>query len=423
MTNDAGPRVAERSVECPGCGRAVPEDGIWVTWCEGCDWNAVTGALRRPGGMVTRWRRGMAQRVGARTYDDLLAGRPAAPLARVAWVGVLLLCAVVLVLDAAVPVLLVGTVIDDHLGFWHWPAVVLMAVATYVVVPRPPRVPDSVMHVTRAEAPSWWALVDEVAAAVGVRPPAALAFDTGLNACVGPIGRRWTTTVVYGLPLLAVQQPQERVAVLAHELGHLRGGDVRRGVVAGLAMTSLCQVLDVLWPDAIDENPVDEVAGMVMIANVLRRVLALPVLGLLYVIDRLACGASPRQEYLADAAAARVAGTEATRTAVLRLLGLTGISARAQSAARRGEDVWEALASAPVPPERELARLLRGSELTGHLEDSTHPPTHLRARLLTARRAQAGCVVLDPTRERAIDAELAAVRDRLGQRLRDDLVE
>lgn len=194
--------------------------------------------------------------------------------------------------------------------------------------------------------------------------------------------------------------------------------------MVGVALDALAHIIDVLWPDAIDLEPADpELMWFAVIGNMLRRVLALPFLGLLYLVDALRCRASQRAEYLADLAGARTAGVAAARSSLLRLLSLEGVQTRASSAVRRREDVWTALQRSPQPPENELRRLLRESELLGHQEDDTHPPTHLRVQLVNAAPATTASVVLDSGRLLGIERELHPVRERLRERYTDSLLE
>ncbi len=144
---------------------------------------------------------------------------------------------------------------------------------------------------------------------------------------------------------------------------------------------------------------------------------------LLYGLDRLDARATQRQEYLADLASARAAGAAAAQTSLLRLLSLNGTHARVMSAVRRREDVWTALAASPHPPERELRRLQRESELVGHQADDTHPPTHLRAQLVAGATESTPVVVVDAARTAAFEAELQPVREHLREGLTDSFLE
>lgn len=99
----------------------------------------------------------------------------------------------------------------------------------------------------RDEAPALHALVAEVAVRAGVAPPDELRLSARANASIGE--ERWrfglarARVMELGLPLFALLDRAELGAVIAHELGHARGGDVLlgawvhriRGAIAGAA--------------------------------------------------------------------------------------------------------------------------------------------------------------------------------------------
>jgi heat shock protein HtpX len=414
--------VPARTV-CPRCGLAVVDREPWTTWCTGCDWNVLVGAPEPARGVLHRCRRRAVDRVGRRVYEDLLHGRPVAAGDRAAsllldvvavavLVGLLLpgAAAVALALSPVTPVL-------------RWPGVALLVGLLLAVLPRPTRVRD-VVWLSREQAPAWWSLVDDVAAALATRPPQRCGVDRQLNAYLRRDGWRDGRVLVYGLALWSVEAPQERVATLAHEVGHLRWGDDRRSRViwsAGQVLVRLVHLLQPSWLEQAFEDP--ELSAIEAVSNAVRRVVALPFVGLLVLMDRLDARDSQRREYRADRDSARVAGSAAARASLLQLLRADGIGARLQGAARRREDLWSALAAAPRPPQHELARLLRASELTGHRADDSHPPTHLRVGLVEGTEQHPTLVVLDTARRTAIERELAAARADLGASLTEDLLE
>ncbi|GHA79967.1 hypothetical protein ACIQRS_17245 [Streptomyces termitum] len=68
-------------------------------------------------------------------------------------------------------------------------------------------------------------------------------------------------------------------------------------------------------------------------------------------------------------------------------------------------------------PESEYERLRRRGERRGHSVDATHPPTHLRHRMITGRAAREPLLVLDAARAALVDAELDAARRTLAREL------
>src|SRR6185436_4449759 len=98
--------------------------------------------------------------------------------------------------------------------------------------------------------------------------------------------------------------PQERVALLGHELGHFVNGDVRRGLITQAARTTLARVSYLLRPER--GHSVTE-----MIVEFLGRIAAQLFLWLHLLLLWTSMRDSQRAEYRADELAARAAGTDA----------------------------------------------------------------------------------------------------------------
>ncbi|MEG3627717.1 M48 family metallopeptidase [Streptomyces poriticola] len=87
----------------------------------------------------------------------------------------------------------------------------------------------------RADAPLLFALLDETADAVGTRGCDAVRLTPGLSIGAAPRGLRGRRLDI-GLGLWATLTPQQRVACLAHALGHFATGDVRYNLVVRTAL-------------------------------------------------------------------------------------------------------------------------------------------------------------------------------------------
>jgi Zn-dependent protease with chaperone function len=412
------------AAQCPRCAAPVPDGGSWVTWCEACEWNLQVAMPAKPRGMLARREHWLVSRAAVRTYDELVVSSNERPRATASKLTLLTLMVLVIL---CVPLLGlgVGWLAIAGSGFWRWPAVLLGGLLFWLLLPRPVKMPKDVVLLARTEAPELWRLVDAVAAGLETEPPALLGVNTDYNAYVSQVGWRRRRLLVIGLSLWSAEEPQERVATLGHELGHLRHRDTGRGLVIWSGMRVLYQTIDVLLPDIMDSHDAtySELALLNAVSTGLRRLLALPLIGLLMLAVRLDAHESQREEYLADLASVRLAGREAAAMSLHRLLAITGVETRLGAAVRRGEDPWSALDATVAPPERELRRLLLASERRGHSVDSSHPPTHLRVSLVRSRPDTDGEIELDPAWMTCIDAELAPVRARLARQLRDDMLD
>ncbi|MFD9418400.1 M48 family metallopeptidase [Streptomyces goshikiensis] len=303
--------------------------------------------------------------------------------------------------------------------------VVLLAVVV-VLRPRPVRLPKDAPLLHRADAPELFGLIDEVGAAIGTAGVHVVVVDPMANAAVTAYGLRGRRMLVLGLGLWEILSPQERVALLGHELGHFAHGDIRHGAITGGALRTLAT-----WLYALAATPAR--GPLDWFVNAVTFTPLWAVYGLLVLLDQLTLRASQRAEYLADASAARVGSTAAALGLMDRLLitETVGVELRRESVAaqtkggrggreardRAENGLWERLAARiGVVPEREYERLRRVAALRGHSVDSTHPPTHLRRRAVSAG-AHAGQVEYGEARGAAVAAELAPARAELARRV------
>ncbi|MEU9338686.1 M48 family metallopeptidase [Streptomyces sp. NPDC048290] len=402
---------------CPECGAGVEGDPRFTVWCAGCEWNVDPEHTEERYGRVERVRRRLARRYGERLLDEMAAG--GGERARLDGFGVLALGfalvvhAVTLAIAASGVWLLVGVRgVGGVVG-----GVLLLAVA-WSMRPRFGRVPEDAVVLKRADAPTLYALIDEVGRAVGTRGVDVVVLDADINASVVPLGLR-RRMLVLGLPLWESLTVPQRIAILGHELGHFVNNDTRRGVVVGSAERSL-----ILWYSYLRPVPL----GLGWLDFLVRAVLSVPcflVICLLHLFDLLSLRASQRAEYLADAAAARAGSSDAAVGAMERLLvtesiGTTlrrEISSRRLRGRRAGRDkdlgagLWEELAARMDEiPGHEYERRRRVGARRGHAVDSTHPPTHLRLQLLRRSTPVPATVLPDADRERRIAVELSEGR-------------
>ncbi|MFZ3495561.1 M48 family metallopeptidase [Streptomyces sp. 5.8] len=415
---------------CPECGTAVTGDARYVTWCAACDWNVDPGAPDPDRGRLATFRRSLARRHGEQLAQEIgRAGDGAGPPARdtstvLAFGLALLVHGVTAGLFLAAAVLIIGgwhTGIQPVLG-------VLLLVAVAVLLPRPGRSPSGPAVLYRADAPGLFGLIDEVGAAVGTTGVHAVVVDASVNAGVRTYGYRGRRVMFLGLGLWEILTPQERVALLGHELGHFANGDIRSSFLMHGALRSLVE-----WHAVL--RSVNHGSIVDWFLNALTFLPRWAVYGLIHLLDGLTLRASQRAEYLADAGAARAGSTGAAVTLLDRLLVGDGVEAHlrreSMEAARAGggprgrrtgegaeQGLWERLAARiDSVPESEYERLRRVSARRGHSVDDTHPPTHLRRRCLASADPQPALVVCDGPRAQAVAGELAPARAVLARRV------
>ncbi|MCM2412179.1 M48 family metallopeptidase [Streptomyces sp. RKAG290] len=416
--------VDQRVQSCPDCGTEVRTQYGFVPWCADCDWNVDPGGAGEPAGRLETLRRGLARRHGERLYAEVSADAVLRP--RRDLHGMLAL-ALALAVHGVTAALIVGGLLLVVLG-WGTALPLLGAlclVLAFALRPRFGRLPEHGPLLLRGDAPELFALIDEVAAAVGTTGVHTVAITDEVNASVSTYGIRQRRVLTVGLGLWEILTPQERIALLGHELGHYANGDARHGLVIGNALQSLGAWWYLL---ARTPNPTFAEAAVNAVCLLPR----CAVLGLLMLLDQLTLRATQRGEYLADSWAARCGSTEAAVGLIDRLLTSDSAAttllreSNALKAGRPGDGggrdawrgLWERLAAhMDSVPASEHERLLRRGARHGHGVDSTHPPTHLRRSRLLAAPPVPATVTADTARRTALDAELCAARDRVARRV------
>ncbi|GGS00642.1 M48 family metalloprotease [Deinococcus sedimenti] len=170
------------------------------------------------------------------------------------------------------------------------------------------------------DQPDLRSLIDEVARQLQVNRPDEVRLLPDMNAYMSVRGAR--STLGLGLPLLlSLPEPEVR-AVVAHELGHLGGGDSARawrlsGLVGGLFRTTLS--LRQGNPERLVELLPQGVSTIAVLYLLLGNLIALPMTAIATAFLRVSARLNHAQELAADHAAQQVAGPEAARTALQRI--------------------------------------------------------------------------------------------------------
>ena len=396
---------------CPECGHELPVHERLSTWCDRCSWNLRPVDPEPPKGRLARAYAAAGVRLGARLVRELrdaesLKPRLTANLLAAYAIAVLVLAFWLALVIGGVALALSGNPVAIA-------AAVVMGGLAVLMRPRPVELPEEAEDVEPDRAPRLHALVSEVAGAIGAPAPRRLRVDHDYNAYWTLAGWRRERVLTLGLPLLTALDPAERVALVAHELGHGRNGDARRGLVVGTALHSLVGLLEALVPDHGESGwgPIGALVDGVL------WLLTRPVVALLYLEYTLLMRDSQRAESLADELAARAAGTGAAAGLLEKLLLEPVWYGLVRTAAVRREsdgDLFEALREAVAGvPERERERRRRVARLEDMRLDISHPPTYARLDLLHARPPRSPSVALSAFESDRIDDELRELRPRL----------
>ncbi|RCG30194.1 peptidase, M48 family protein [Sphaerisporangium album] len=297
----------------------------------------------------------------------------------------------------------------------------------FVTRPRLGRLDPDGSPLSRSEAPHLYALADRIAAELGAPPAELIEVTPGFGTSYTRVGLRRHGVLTIGLALWEVLTPEERVASLAHELGHAVNGDPRRNLWFHSAVEALTH-----WHRASAPGPVEE-SGAGLVFMVMDWVAKLVMRGvhhltglLLRLMLRLTLAPGHRAEYRADEMAARVASSTATRSMLQTLVLGDSVETvfRRRSAVQQGRrstratsrdeadaSLWRELREYVTSiPEAERLRRLRLSARRMTSTDRTHPPTHLRLQLVSARPPAEAALTLGETEAAAIERELETAR-------------
>jgi Zn-dependent protease with chaperone function len=404
---------------CPRCASPLVSENRAAPWCERCEW----GLDRYEPPVGAGWSGRLAGRVSFRiAYKATTAQfrglqrtaltRPGFGVVGLALLGIsFLLLALILALAVAGVWLMVAY--PNVVSFVVGGVAVLVA---FALLPPIGRFNRDYVRLRRDEAPTLYSLLDRLAATVGTRAPDVIAVGSAYNASVTAFGLRRRRALYLGLSLWGVLPPQQRIALLGHELGHFVNGDVRNSLLARPAMVTLGRLAQLVMPDrrARSRPP------LVAMSEGLLRVVMQPVVVVLILaqlgILALAFRNGQRAEYLADRGSARLAGTNAAVELSNLLLqgegGPTVISSRAR--AGLGVAGWRS-AIEELRQEQTAGRIQRLRQLTVRSDSSllaTHPPQGLRSRLLEAGPWLDPAFVLTDAESDKIDTELARYYDR-----------
>lgn len=412
--SDQNPPTA--TVTCPQCDTTLAGEYGYVRWCPACEWN-IDGGVNAVAESATRFE-ALYRRVSTRSARQLMAEvcnpaglRPrrdgAAWLAIALAIPVHLLClalvggAAWLVFAVRSPVAYVG-------------AAILLG-AAFLGRPRLEHPAADGIHLRRADAPALFGVCDRVSAKTGAPAVAVITVVEDFNAYSGRVGLRRRANVTIGARWCAAVGHDSRLATLGHEFGHFSNGDWTHQVLVSSALTTLEG-----WHHAFGDGlAAGGLAGL--IESAMGRVVRLVTGNWFWLIYVSLARVGQRAEYLADAMAATVAGSDAEVQAEQDMLGAgsvdvsiaTSVATTLRTHPRHVPDeqlgIWTAAAeSAARTPATELERRLRASKRSQTRVDDSHPPTWMRIEAVRSRPKQDPAVRVSDAEWTAIDAELAA---------------
>jgi Zn-dependent protease with chaperone function len=397
---------------CPQCQTELPIYPGYPTWCDRCGWNLEIPKPPQKESLFDKLHRTLSRKSGERLYSDIMKEQSLTARFRPAKL-------VAFVLAGAVHAVTVGLIL---LGLWlalfSVPGFRFLGVSLGVLcwvfawwtLPRPSRSKDPILP--RGRFPQLYQLTDRIAQALGCPPVDDIRYDADYNAAFGQLGWQRRRTLFVGVPLWAVLDTQEQIALLGHELAHNANGDPLRGLFIGGAMRSLAHWYDWFRPRAqrLSSGAIIAIFNIVM----------LPFAGAIwiwaYALSRLLWYDSQRAEFLADLLAAQVGGTLAQVTMLEKLQLYSTFRAELRFAYLKGQvpDFFAHLKQhTDQVPARERERLCRIEQLTHVGIDTSHPPTAQRIAFVESRPVGRPLVELSPQEAEQLQQEMQPLLQRV----------
>ncbi|MDQ1644197.1 MAG: heat shock protein HtpX, partial [Cryptosporangiaceae bacterium] len=326
--------------ECPECQSALRERADVHPWCPECGWQEA-GV---PGGLIARRAARVARRLALREFAALRGrpvdkpGRNAVRIGAYALAGLVHL-GIFAVFGAGVWVISTSYPWPVGIGF----GALLMLVAV-LLRPRLGKPDPCARELTPDRHPALFRLVNKVAAELGAPAPHRILVNDRCNAYYAVLGLRRRRILTIGAPLWMILPPQQRVALVGHELGHGINGDSRHGLVVGSALRAIVVLRDGLQARGGSRHGLLVRAGA-QLGEVAQAIGFALVTSVGYVLALLVARSSQRAEYLADELAARVASSRGAEALFDTLGALDTCAFRMQVATRRTTD-WREVAAA-----------------------------------------------------------------------------
>lgn len=399
---------------CPRCGAGLVSARGAAAWCPTCEWNLALYEPDRHGRAIGwLWADRAVDRFAhrlARTQFARMSGRP---VGKPGWSLARLVMVAISVVLLACQVAILGA------GIWlitvDFPSAaiilgVLLVMVALMLRPRFGKLDSAARALSRSDAPTLFAVVYRVADAVGARRPHTVAVIADFNATAGTVGVLRRRVLTIGLPLWVALTPQQRAALLAHEMGHFVNGDPARGLLTQPAFSTLGYLAYLTAP-----IPVDPDAGLLFAIAAWAVNVPMAIASSLFRLAHIMLVVAGlrdkrRAEYLADEVSARVAGSAAAVELIDILAASEEVRFAIRWAARESALVtdWRAAAQAGRPAGRSRTSVLR--QLSVRDEASlfaSHPPAGLRARLIESRPPELGSLAINEAEAIRIDTELA----------------
>lgn len=403
---------------CPQCSNLIPVNPHYIAWCDRCNWNVEPEQAQRPRTVFDSLYESLGKRFGQSLFDEISKSVQLKPQWTVSKALGFLLAGAVHGLALAFSVFGALILLTNSLNCLTLIFVALFWGLAWSAFPRFPKRPIDIC--SRDKFKTLYDLTDRIAVALNTPEIEGIVIDGKFNAGLGQFGWRQKKILYLGLPLFSILSPQERVAVIAHELAHSVNGDPARKSFVGLAINSLARWHHLSRPDSRMTHRYGIIGT---IANfflfILSRILYLGIYALLHLLWR----DTQRAEYLADALSAEVSGTADTTRFLnkLRLHDTYALIAKRMALSSSNLDFFvEFKRQIDQVPDRELERIKRLEQIKSFRFNASHPPTVYRLAILQVNKINQSKVVANSIESEKIERELMPLHEKIQRQITDE---
>ncbi|MGU3470786.1 M48 family metallopeptidase [Paenibacillus sp. D51F] len=370
----------QATISCPRCGKNVPCDQQFQSWCE-CGWNIEP----RTPDMRDRFSR-LYHKLGVRQGEQMLE-EVKYSISNGDWRDKLkanlllyLVATIIHLVSLSMFISGVWLIVAYHSNHWFPTAIGMLMVAIQIItVPRLGSV-DKKGLISREDYPTLYRVVDAVSDSLGTSRVYGVQINEEFNASFTQLGWRGRKVITLGLPLFAICSPQEKIALIAHETAHGANHDVTRNRYVWSAYIAAEQWYYFFTP-ARGATQEGYMAILYLLSDILMKALSFIPWTIARLVLVLLHLNKQRSEYYADYLGVKVSGEQA----MIGLLEKLHYDSPFESClhrfifSRQAEDfITEWKAYAEQIPVRELERIRHVVRAEGSRLDFTHPPTPYR---------------------------------------------
>lgn len=364
---------------CPDCKREIPGYHDFITWCD-CGYNVNSKLKKNYESPFEKLYIKLGEKYGERLVKNIMDGYSnTIHLPRMLAYIIASIVHLSSLLCVFFAIYYFVTIEKNIITYFLSASFFLLA---FVLRPRIYRLSKDEKIASRVEIPHVYALLDELCEKANVKKVYGVVINDEFNASITEIGWRRRVVIHIGLPLFTVLNHEERVAVLAHEIGHLANGDLKKGYYIHSALNTLKTWFEVLYPEDIASR--DNLGVLELPAFYLLKGLSYIPYGLFYVLALFLYQESQRAEYAADSFNTSITGSHISISSLKKLYldrKVDYIIKKLCIENNNGSFFNEIKEYINRIPKREWERMQRIDEEEKTSLNHTHPPTNFRIKV------------------------------------------